>query len=313
MTPAASATVPCVAGRSFDTGNPIGERRTRQVALLTATMMVVEILVGWLSNSMALLADGWHMGTHALALGLAAFAYGFARRHAQNPRFAFGTWKVEILGGYTSALLLLMVAVGMAWESVERLRAPLAISFDQAIVIAIVGLVVNLLCARLLHAGGHEHGHGHEHAHGHAHADDLNLRSAYVHVLADAATSVLAIVALLGGKYWGWNWLDPVMGIAGAVLVAVWARGLLRDSGRILLDAEMDHPVVQEIRDTLQDDPEYPATISDLHVWRVGRDRFAAIVGVAAAGTAEHYRARLCEHEELVHVTVAVEPPPLRN
>ena len=301
----AASPAPCLAGRSFDAGNPLGERRTLQVALLTAAMMVVEIVVGWLTHSMALLADGWHMGTHALALGLAAFAYAFARRHADNPRFAFGTWKVEILGGYTSALLLLVVAAVMAWESVDRLRHPLAIAFDQAITVAVVGLVVNLVCARLLHSGGH--GHTHDDGHQPDHHHDLNLRSAYLHVLADAATSVLAIAALLGGKLFGWNWLDPVMGIAGAILVAVWARGLLRDTGRVLLDAEMDHPVVAEIRETLHDDPAHPATLSDLHVWRVGRERFAVIVGVAGSGSPDHYHDRLCEHHELVHVTVAVD------
>lgn len=298
------AAAPCIAGRSFDSGNPLGERRTFQVALLTAAMMVIEIVVGWLSNSMALLADGWHMGTHALALGLAAFAYAFARRHARNPRFAFGTWKVEVLGGYTSALLLLVVAAAMAWESIYRLRHPLAIGFDQAIAIAVVGLLVNLVCARLLHGGDHPHG---DHGHGHGHGHDLNLRSAYLHVIADAATSVLAIAALVGGKYFGWNWLDPVMGIAGAVLVTVWAGGLLRDSGRVLLDAEMDHPVVDEVRDTLRVDPVHPATISDLHVWRVGRASFAVIASVRGSGSTEHYRRSLCQHDELVHVTVAVD------
>ena len=215
-------------------------------------MMVVEIAGGWWFNSMAVLADGWHMSSHSLALGLSAFAYAFARRHAGNRRYAFGTWKIEVLGGYTSAILLLGIAVLMVFQSVERLMRPQAIQYDEAIVIAVVGLAVNLVCAWWLrgHHHGHDHEHEHaqhehEHGHGHGHHQDLNVRSAYLHVLADAATSVLAIIALLGGKFWGLAWLDPVMGLVGAVLIAVWARGLLRDSGRVLLDAEMDAPVVR--------------------------------------------------------------------
>ncbi|MBO9662906.1 CDF family Co(II)/Ni(II) efflux transporter DmeF [Dokdonella sp.] len=304
----------------FDTGNPLAERNTRRAMTLTAVMMVVEIAGGWWFNSMAVLADGWHMSSHALALGLSAFAYSFARRHAHDHRFAFGTWKIEILGGYTSAILLLGVAALMAFQSAERLLVPQPIQYAQAIAIAVVGLAVNLVCAWWLH-DHHDHDH-HDHAHqdrGHDHADerhgahhhDLNLRSAYLHVLADAATSVLAIVALTGGWLWGAAWLDPIMGIVGAVLVTLWAVGLLRDSGRVLLDAEMDAPVVAEIREVVEQGA-VPARITDLHVWRVGRGQYACVLSLVttAAVGAEFFRQALSVHEELVHVTVEVEVCP---
>lgn len=304
----------------FNQGNPLGERRTRWAVLLTAVMMVAELAGGWLSNSMALLADGWHMSSHVLALGLALLAYALARRLAQDTRFCFGTWKLEILGGYTSAILLLLVAATMAWQSAQRLLAPTAIHYDEAIVIAALGLLVNLVCAALLHGAqgrhhhhAHEHGHGHEHAHEGAHGhEDLNLKAAYLHVLADAATSVLAIVALIGGKFWGAAWLDPLMGIVGAALVTKWAFGLLRSSARVLLDAEMDAPVTQEIREVIAAS-RTPATISDLHVWRVAQDKYACIVGLqtAATVTPDDYRRELSVHVELVHVTVEINPLPV--
>lgn len=296
----------------FDSGNPLAERNTRRALLLTALMMVGEIIGGYLVNSMALLADGWHMSSHALALGLSVLAYGAARRFARDRRFTFGTWKIEILGGYTSALFLVGVALLMLYQSVERLIAPSPIHYDQAIVIAAIGLAVNLLCAWLLgnsahHHHGHDAAHGHAHEHEHEHGHDLNLRSAYVHVLADAATSVLAIVALFGGKLWGAVWLDPLMGIVGAVLVAVWAWGLLRATGRILLDAEMDAPVVEEIRQVVAAAP-VAATITDLHVWQVGNGKYACILGIATADAVgpDYFRQRLTIHQELVHVTVEV-------
>lgn len=297
----------------FDDGNPLAERNTRWAVLLTAVMMVVEIVGGWLYNSMALLADGWHMSSHALALGLSVLAYAAARRFAQDERFSFGTWKIEVLGGYSSAILLVGVAGLMLYQSVERLIAPTPIHYDQAIGIAMVGLLVNLACAWLLkdgHAHHHHHGHHHEHgAHDHHHHHDLNLRSAYLHVVADAATSVLAIVALFAGKLWGASWLDPVMGIVGAGLVAVWAYGLLRDSGRVLLDAEMDAPVVAEIREVIEASP-VKAAITDLHVWRVGKGKYACILSLAVQGdaTPDEFRKQLSIHEELVHVTVEVNP-----
>jgi len=300
----------------FDEGNPLAEQRTRWAVLLTACMMVVEIAGGWFYNSMALLADGWHMSSHALALGLSTLAYTAARRFAKDKRFAFGTWKIEVLGGYTSATFLVGIAALMLFQSVERLISPTPIQYNQAIAIALVGLLVNLACAWLLkdnHDHGHDHGHGHDHhhghQHGHAHHEDLNLRSAYIHVVADAATSVLAILALIGGKLWGADWLDPLMGIAGAALVGVWAYGLLRDSGRVLLDAEMDAPVSDEIREVIATSP-IPATITDLHVWRVGKGKYACILSLATASNAtpDYFKDLLSIHEELVHITVEIHP-----
>jgi len=302
----------------YVTGNTSGERNTRRAVVLTAAMMVAEIAGGWIFNSMALLADGWHMSSHALALGLSLLAYASARRFARDGRFAFGTWKIEILGGYTSAVLLLCVALLMAVQSLQRLVNPLPIHYDQAIVLGTIGLAVNLLCAWWLkddhsHHHGHDHGHAHHHAHHHGenHHADLNLRAAYLHVLADAATSVLAIVALLAGRFFGASWLDPVMGIAGAVLVTVWAIGLLRSTGRVLLDAEMDAPVVDEVREVIAQLPQ-PTAVSDLHVWRVGRGQYAAIVGLVTTRplSPQDVRAALSIHEELVHVTVEINAAP---
>jgi cation diffusion facilitator family transporter len=296
----------------FDEGNPLAEQHTRWAVVLTACMMVVEIAGGWFYNSMALLADGWHMSSHALALGLSTLAYTAARRFANDKRFAFGTWKIEVLGGYTSATFLVGIAVLMLFQSVERLISPTPIRYDQAIGIAVVGLLVNLACAWLL-KDNHDHSHGHDHGHGHDHHDhhheDLNLRSAYIHVVADAATSVLAILALFGGKLWGADWLDPLMGIAGAALVGVWAYGLLRDSGRVLLDAEMDAPVTDEIREVIAASP-IPAHITDLHVWRVGKGKYACILSLAAGqdATPDEFKRQLSIHEELVHITVEIHP-----
>jgi cation diffusion facilitator family transporter len=295
----------------FDEGNPLAERKTRWVVWLTAAMMVAEIAGGWIFNSMALLADGWHMSSHAVALGLSVLAYAAARRFADDPRFAFGTWKIEVLGGYTSAVFLVGVAALMAFQSVERLLSPTPIHYNQAIGIAVLGLLVNLVCAWLLrddHDQGshHQHHDGHGH-HGHGHDHDLNLRAAYLHVLADAATSLFAIVALFGGKLWGAVWLDPAMGLVGAVLVAVWAYGLLHDTARVLIDAEMDRPVVAEVREVVTGLP-VPAEIADLHVWRVGKGKYACVLSLAVNGTIEPdaVREALRIHDELVHVTVEV-------
>ncbi len=291
----------------FNEGNPLAEKNTLRAVVITAVMMVVEIIGGYTLNSMALLADGWHMSSHALALGVSAGAYVLARRLAADRRFAFGTWKIEILGGYSSALLLGVVAVLMLVQSVEHLVHPAPIHYNQAIPIAIIGLLVNVLCAWLL-KDGHHHGHDHGHAHAsHGHHHDLNLRSAYLHVVADTATSVLAILALMGGKFLNIGWLDPVMGIVGAVLVAQWAVSLIRQSGRVLLDADMDAPVVEEVREMVAD--KLPSTaITDLHVWRVGKGRYACILGLVTDRPLSPavVRGYLAIHEELVHVTVEI-------
>lgn len=306
----------------FDSGNDAAERSTRLVMWITAAMMCIEIAAGWWFNSMALLADGWHMSSHAVAIGLSAFAYATARRYATDARFAFGTWKIEILGGFASAVFLLGVAVLMMVGSVERIVAPQPIQYREAIVIAILGLIVNVVCAAILgraHHHGDGHSHDHERAHGHVHGHhhppqphgehhDLNLKSAYLHVIADAATSLLAIVALAGGWIYGWSWLDPVMGIVGGVLVAVWAKGLLVETGKVLLDREMDHPVVDEIRAAVETDVTAGDTrITDLHVWRVGKMAYSCAMTVVthdATLTADTVRERLSVHEEIVHSTI---------
>jgi len=279
-------------------------RRTRWVVMLTALMMVGEILAGYWTGSMALLADGFHMATHAGALTVAAAAYAYARRHARDPGFSFGTGKVGDLAGFASAMALGLIALGIGVESALRLFQPIHVAFGEATLIAVVGLAVNLVSAALL-SGGHHHGHGHDHdhLHGHAHAGDNNLRSAYVHVLADALTSLLAIAALLAGRYLGWLWMDPVMGLVGAVVIARWSWTLMRATAAVLLDRTDDH-VAQEVRELVEAPGD--ARLADLHVWRVGPEARAAIVSVVArAGvTQDTIRARLAPVHELAHLTV---------
>lgn len=303
-------------GHVFDMGNPAAERGTQTVVWVTAAMMVIEIAGGWWLNSMALLADGWHMSSHALAIGLSAFAYAAARRYQNDQRFAFGTWKIEVLAGFASAIALLGIATLMVATSVERFFVPQPIQYIQAIPIAVVGLIVNIACALIL-GSAHHHGHDgdhHQHQEPGKHVHDLNLRSAYVHVVADAATSVLAITALTGGLLFGWAWLDSTMGIVGAIVVAIWAWGLIRQTSRVLLDSEMDNPVVQEIREALESPrTEDGSRVTDLHVWRVGRQSFAAALTVVthdASLTAARVRQKLAVHEEIAHVTVEIQRCP---
>ncbi|KAF0104699.1 MAG: cation diffusion facilitator family transporter [Rhodospirillaceae bacterium] len=279
-------------------------RRTLWVVALTAVMMVGEIAAGIVFNSMALLADGFHMATHAGALAVAAGAYAFARRHAADRRFTFGTGKVGDLSGFASAVILALVALGIATESVGRLFDPTPVAFGEATLVAILGLAVNVASVFLL-SGGHRHGqehHHHDHGHEHDHAHhDNNLRSAFAHVLADALTSVLAIVALLAGRYLGWVWLDPVMGIVGGIVIAVWAWNLLRDTAAVLLDASDPH-LEAEVREQVEGPGD--ARITDLHIWRIGPGAHAAIVSVAGTADREAIRERLLPVHELAHVTI---------
>ncbi len=294
----------------FDEGSEAAEKSTWIVMWITAAMMGVEILAGWWFNSMALLADGWHMSSHAVAIGLSALAYAAARKYAKDVRFAFGTWKIEVLAGFTSAIFLLGVAAMMVVGSVARLLSPEPIHYQEAIIVGALGLVVNLVCAWVLGHAHHGHDHHHDHAHDHHKQHDLNLKSAYIHVIADAATSVLAIVALVGGWLYGWSWLDPVMGIVGAVLVAVWAKGLVKETSKVLLDREMDHPVVEEIRQVIADENSSDATrVTDLHVWRVGKNAYACALSLVTrdhAITPVSIRQQLSVHEEIVHTTIEI-------
>lgn len=299
-------------------GHARNERRTWIVIAVTATMMVVEIVAGNVYGSMALVADGWHMSTHAAAMLIAALAYSYARRHARNHRFTFGTGKLGDLAGFTSAIVLAMIALLIAWESIMRLRAPIAINFREAILIAVIGLAVNLVCAWLLKDDHHHHGHSHGHDHGHDRHDgghdhhghggkDQNLRAAYVHVLADAFTSVLAILALTLGSLYGWSWLDPVMGVVGSLVIANWSWSLIRDTGATLLDyVPEDEDLPEEIRDIVSREG---AEIVDLHVWQLGPGHHGAIVSILTdePKAPSYYREKLAAIHDLSHVTVEVE------
>ena len=292
------------------------ERKVWLVIALTASMMLVEIVAGTLYGSMALVADGWHMSTHAGAMLIAVLAYRFARRHAGNPRFTFGTGKLGDLAGFASAIVLALIALLIGWESLVRLTQPIHIDFNQAIAVAVVGLGVNLVCAWLLkddhsHHGHHHHDHDRHHSNDEHHAPgkgrDNNLRAAYLHVLADALTSVLAILALLLGRSYGWSWADPAMGVVGALVIARWSWGLIRDSGSVLLDAAAEgQDVRQEIREAMAPTG---SQVTDLHVWQVGPGHFAAIVSLIAREPREpaHYKALLAHIHELSHVTVEVQ------
>ncbi|HEY1143031.1 MAG TPA: CDF family Co(II)/Ni(II) efflux transporter DmeF [Sphingomicrobium sp.] len=279
-------------------------RRTLWVVALTAAMMIGEIVAGYLTGSMALLADGFHMATHAGALSVAAAAYAYAKRHAGSSRFSFGTGKVGDLAGFASALVLGLIALWIGVESVLRLFQPIKVAFGTATWIAFVGLGVNAASALLL-SGGHAHGHHHDHDHHHGHAKgrDNNLRSAYIHVIADALTSVLAIAALLSGRYLGWVWMDPVMGIVGGIVIARWSWTLMRDTSAVLLDTADEH-VEDEVRELVEAPGD--AKITDLHVWRVGPEAHAAIVEVTGAASTAAIRKRLGPVHEIAHLTVAL-------
>ncbi len=283
-------------------GEEKNEHRTVMVVVLTLVMMLVEISGGIIFGSMALLADGWHMGTHSTALGITVFAYVYARRHANNPVYTFGTGKVGVLGGFTSAVVLAMIALIMVWESTKRLIHPVSIQFNEAIIVALVGLVVNLVCAYILMAHNHKHTYSGKHNHHHDH----NLRAAYLHVLADALTSLLAIVALTIGKYFGWIWMDPFMGIVGALIISRWSYGLLQDTGIILLDGNASSDITTSIRNAIEADGDN--CVSDLHLWRVDPNYYAAIISVATNNPSppEHYKELLTGFEELAHITVEV-------
>lgn len=315
-----AATAPCTqlhdrashaSGRRASTG----ERRTLGVLLLTAVTMVGEIVAGTMFGSMALLADGWHMGSHAAALGIALFAYAYARKHADDPRYSFGTGKVNALGGFASAILLAAVAFGMIWEAVGRLMKPVTIAYNDAIIVAVVGLAVNGVSAWWLGGAGHDHGHddhhhhddhGHGHHDGHTHSHDSNLRAAYLHVLADALTSVLAIAALLTAKYLGLPIIDPVIGVVGAFIILRWSVGLVRATSRELLDADVPPAMLQRVRESLAAVPD--TKVVDLHVWRLGPTRHAAIVSVVSDNPPEVYKRLLANETALSHVTVEVNP-----
>jgi cation diffusion facilitator family transporter len=286
-----------------------GERNTRRVIALTLSMMVIEITAGYLFGSMALLADGWHMGTHAVALGITALAYYYARRHTDNPNYSFGTGKVSVLGGFTSAVVLAVIALLIGVESIERFISPRTIRFNEAIVVAFVGLVVNVISAFLLQE---KHYHNHKKpAHDEAHRKkfhDHNLRSAYFHVLADALTSLLAIIALFAGKAFGWIWMDPIMGIVGAMIISRWSYGLLVDTGKVLLDRDVNQEAIATIRSVIEADSDN--RVSDLHVWRVGSHHLSAIISIVThfPKPPEHYKKLLADYDEIAHVTVEVNP-----
>jgi cation diffusion facilitator family transporter len=282
----------------------LGELRTIIVITITATMMVVEIATGIVTGSMALLADGLHMASHAAALSISAFAYIYARRHAHDARYSFGTGKVNALGGFAGAILLAVFALMMAWQSAARIVFPVEIVFNQAIFVAVLGLLVNGASVFIL--GYHNHHKGHEHHnHGHHHHDDHNLRSAYLHVLADALTSLLAIFALLAAKYFGLIWMDPIMGIVGAILVSRWSLGLLRATGAILLDRQGPEDVRSKIKQSIEDDDN---RVADLHLWSIGPNIYGVIVSVVSRDPhpPEYYKELIPPDLGLVHVTVEI-------
>jgi cation diffusion facilitator family transporter len=284
--------------------NEKGERRTQYVLILTAITMLAEIIAGISFGSMALLADGWHMATHVAAFLITIYAYRYARKHAGDPAFSFGTGKVGVLGGFASAIALAVVALVMLAESLQRIIDPQGIQFNAAIGVAALGLFINVVSAVLLKdSGGHDHGHGH---HNHDHHHDHNLRAAYIHVIADALTSVLAIVALLAGKYIGWNWLDPTMGIVGAIIITRWSFGLLKQTCPILLDGSVSGTEIAAIKQIIEADSDN--RISDIHIWKISANHYGAIISIVThfPKSADHYKALLGDFHWLSHITIEI-------
>ena len=295
-----------------DTTNTTNEKKTLRVIILTLITMIAEIVTGTLTGSMALLADGWHMGTHTFALGITYFAYIMARRLSGSPNYGFGTGKFGILSGYTSAIFLGATAIIMIIESIDRIINPVNIAFNEAIIVAVIGLIVNMLSVWMLQgsgADGHSHGHSHHHDHSHSSGDnhvhhDHNLRAAYLHVLADALTSVLAIAALFAGKYLGWSFLDPVIGIAGGIVIGKWAIGLLKNSGRLLLDGNDNTEINEQVIKEIESDGD--SVVSDLHIWPISSDALAAAITIISkeSRSATEYAARLNNITRLKHTTI---------
>lgn len=279
---------------NFYTVNKSGERNTRLVILLTGVVMLVEIAAGLMTNSMALLADGWHMSTHLAALLITAIAYSISRNYSDDKRYTFGTGKVGVLGGYTSAVFLFIVAIAMAGESIHRFFDPLAIDFTWAIRVAVIGLIVNIFSAFMLKPDTHSHHH------------DRNLKAAYLHVVADAFTSVTAIVALYTGKYMGWVWMDPVMGIVGSIVICFWAVGLIKDTGSILLDFNPDDELYKKIKSTIESDDN--CQITDLHIWRISEKHTSVLISLSTstARDPEYYKSMLEPISEISHITIEV-------
>lgn len=287
----------------FNMENPQGERNTWKVISITLVMMVIEIIAGLLFGSMALLADGFHMATHTFALGITAIAYYYSRKHAHDRRYSFGTGKIGVLGGYTSAIFLALVSFGMIFESIIRLVTPISIRFNEAIFVAVIGLAVNLVSAYLLH--GREVGHHHS-DHEHNDHQDHNLRAAYLHVIADALTSLLAIIALVTGKYFGWFWMDPIMGIVGAVVILKWAYSLVTQTGKILLDYNLEKDFMTKIKAILESDSD--TRLSDIHAWKLGSQKYAAIVSIVThyPKAPDYYKGLLKSLTDIVHLTIEV-------
>lgn len=288
----------------FVSHNQKGEKRTLYVLILTVTTMVVEIAAGTMFGSMALLADGWHMGTHAAAFCITLFAYRYAKQNAHNDRFSFGTGKVSVLGGFTSAIALGIVALMMMVESIHRLFNPESIQFNEAIMVAVIGLVVNL-ASMLLLQDHHHHGHDHHDHHDHEHHHDHNLTAAYFHVLADTLTSLLAIVALIVGKFYGWIWLDAMMGIVGAVVIGKWTLGLMKQTAPVLLDESINKSYRDEITETLAP----YAEIVDLHIWKVSGHHYSAAIALTnhSDKTLDEFKQLLSKFDKIHHLTLEVQ------